>query len=81
MTDLDTDGLLGFDQMADFAAAGVKDAGRLMSRIGGGELPGPSDLDTDGLLGFDQLRDVSTDADLTTSARLLTKIGPEIPPA
>ncbi|MGE3883715.1 MAG: hypothetical protein AB7F30_11315 [Flavobacteriaceae bacterium] len=38
------------------------------------------DIDAANLLGFDQVPQVSTqEADLTTTARLLTKIGPELP--
>ena len=81
MSDIETDGLLGFDQMAKLGSADIQSAGRLMSKIGFTENSLQS-LDISELLGFDQMRDVSSDAedaDLAKTARLLTKIGPEIP--
>ncbi|MCB1474670.1 MAG: hypothetical protein H6883_14895 [Rhodobiaceae bacterium] len=83
MSDIETDGLLGFDQMAKLGTADIQSAGRLMSKIGGGESALPS-LDVSALLGFDQMRNASSeaeDADLAKTARLLTKIGPELPGA
>ncbi|MCB1474668.1 MAG: hypothetical protein H6883_14905 [Rhodobiaceae bacterium] len=81
MNDIETDCLLGFDQMAKLGSADIQSAGRLMSKIGFTENSLQS-LDISELLGFDQMRDVSSDAedaDLAKTARLLTKIGPEIP--
>ncbi|MGE0231552.1 MAG: hypothetical protein AB7O39_11720 [Flavobacteriaceae bacterium] len=77
---LEMDGLLGFDQMTKAAAADISGAGRLLSKIGAPEAA-PL-IEVGDLLGFDQLPKVSSEADgadPAKTARLLTKIGPEIP--
>ncbi|MCB1474672.1 MAG: hypothetical protein H6883_14885 [Rhodobiaceae bacterium] len=74
--DLETGDLLGFDHMSKVAAQDEKSAGRLMSKMGGPELPLP-DIDVGQLLGFSQLDEASKSitVDVHAAARLLCKVG------
>lgn len=86
MIDLDTDELLGFDQVSKVADADLLQAGRLLSKLAGevptiSETEDGTDLDPEHLLGFDKMAEASEPEafDLRTAGRLLSKTGPEIP--